>query len=117
MAEELWRASAVEPGPLFGVPVTIKVNVDQEGGATTNGLLAFANGVATLPGGRDSRCDDGDRTTGRSSGRSTLETCMTKVKGCLPLRALARTCARHSRARGLLCLARKRGRDDQYNAA
>jgi amidase len=27
-----------EPGPLFGVPVTIKVNVDQEGQATTNGL-------------------------------------------------------------------------------
>ena len=36
----------VEPGPLFGVPVTIKVNVDQEGQATTNGLPALANLIA-----------------------------------------------------------------------
>ena len=35
-----------EPGPLFGVPVTIKVNVDQEGEATTNGLPALANLIA-----------------------------------------------------------------------
>ena len=35
-----------EPGPLFGVPVTIKVNIDVEGQATTNGLAAFANLVA-----------------------------------------------------------------------
>src|SRR5207249_6257484 len=35
-----------EPGPLFGVPVTIKVNVDQEGQATTNGLPAFADLIA-----------------------------------------------------------------------
>ena len=35
-----------EPGPLFGVPVTIKVNVDQEGQATTNGLPALANFIA-----------------------------------------------------------------------
>jgi len=35
-----------EPGPLFGVPVTIKVNVDQEGQATTNGLPALANLIA-----------------------------------------------------------------------
>jgi amidase len=35
-----------EPGPLFGVPVTIKVNIDQEGQATTNGLPAFANLIA-----------------------------------------------------------------------
>jgi len=35
-----------EPGPLFGVPVTIKVNVDQEGEATTNGLPALANYIA-----------------------------------------------------------------------
>jgi amidase len=34
------------PGPLFGVPVTIKVNIDQEGQATTNGLPAFANLIA-----------------------------------------------------------------------
>ena len=38
--------SPIEPGPLFGVPVTIKVNVDQEGQATTNGLPAFANLIA-----------------------------------------------------------------------
>src|ERR1700685_4658817 len=35
-----------QPGPLFGVPVTIKVNIDQEGQATTNGLPAFANLIA-----------------------------------------------------------------------
>ncbi len=35
-----------EPGPLFGVPVTIKINVDQEGQATTNGFPAFANLIA-----------------------------------------------------------------------
>lgn len=34
------------PGPLFGVPVTIKVNVDQEGQPTTNGLPALANLIA-----------------------------------------------------------------------
>jgi len=38
--------SGAEPGPLFGVPVTIKVNVDQEGQATTNGLPAFADLIA-----------------------------------------------------------------------
>lgn len=31
-------AAGDEPGPLAGVPVTIKVNVDQQGFATTNGL-------------------------------------------------------------------------------
>jgi amidase len=36
-------AGGAQPGPLFGVPVTIKVNVDQKGQATTNGLPAFAN--------------------------------------------------------------------------
>src|SRR5215831_11158937 len=39
-------ATGVEPGPLFGVPVTIKVNIDQEGQPTTNGLAAFANLIA-----------------------------------------------------------------------
>jgi amidase len=39
-------ARGVEPGSLFGVPVTIKVNVDQEGEATTNGLPAFATVIA-----------------------------------------------------------------------
>ncbi len=38
--------SGTEPGPLFGVPVTIKVNVDQKGQPTTNGLPAFANVIA-----------------------------------------------------------------------
>ncbi|MCU0907445.1 MAG: amidase family protein [Rhodobacteraceae bacterium] len=35
-----------DPGPLCGVPVTIKVNVDQAGHATTNGLRRLANHVA-----------------------------------------------------------------------
>ncbi|HXY07705.1 MAG TPA: amidase [Terriglobales bacterium] len=35
-----------DPPPLFGVPVTIKVNIDQEGQATTNGLPALANLIA-----------------------------------------------------------------------
>ncbi|MEM7059144.1 MAG: amidase [Pseudomonadota bacterium] len=34
-------------GPLTGVPVTIKVNVDQEGRATTNGVTAFKDVIAT----------------------------------------------------------------------
>src|SRR5579863_387153 len=34
------------PGPLFGVPVTIKVNIDLEGQATTNGVTANANLIA-----------------------------------------------------------------------
>src|SRR5215813_10176332 len=38
--------TGAEPGPLFGVPVTIKVNIDQEGEATTNGLPAFASVIA-----------------------------------------------------------------------
>lgn len=33
-------------GPLHGVPVTIKVNVDQEGRATTNGVCAFSDVIA-----------------------------------------------------------------------
>ena len=35
-----------EQGPLFGVPITIKVNIDQQGHATTNGIPAFANHIA-----------------------------------------------------------------------
>ena len=34
-------------GPLHGVPVTVKVNVDQRGCATTNGVVAYADQVAT----------------------------------------------------------------------
>ena len=33
-------------GPLHGVPVTVKVNVDTKGGATTNGVVAFKDNVA-----------------------------------------------------------------------
>jgi amidase len=33
-------------GPLHGVPVTIKVNTDQEGCATTNGVVAFRDTIA-----------------------------------------------------------------------
>ncbi|MFS2056125.1 amidase family protein, partial [Variovorax sp. CT11-76] len=33
-------------GPLHGVPVTIKVNVDQRGHATTNGVEAYRKVVA-----------------------------------------------------------------------
>ncbi|MGB2497524.1 MAG: amidase [Planktomarina sp.] len=40
------RASGAALGPLHGVPVTIKVNVDQTGWATTNGVTALANLVA-----------------------------------------------------------------------
>jgi amidase len=34
-------------GPLHGVPVTVKENIDQAGCATTNGIVAFRNLVAT----------------------------------------------------------------------
>ena len=40
------RSSGAEPGPLHGVPVTIKVNVDQAGHATTNGLPALKDFIA-----------------------------------------------------------------------
>lgn len=39
-------AGGTPPGPLAGVPVTIKVNVDQKGRATTNGVLAFKDLIA-----------------------------------------------------------------------
>ena len=39
------RGDAV--GPLHGVPVTIKVNIDQKGRATTNGVVAFRDVIAT----------------------------------------------------------------------
>ncbi len=40
------RANGEDPGPLFGVPVTIKVNVDQKGHATTNGVVALKDVIA-----------------------------------------------------------------------
>lgn len=53
-AEALERARALDAarsagkalGPLHGVPVTIKVNVDQKGHATTNGLSALKDLIA-----------------------------------------------------------------------
>ena len=39
-------ADGAAPGPLQGVPVTIKVNVDQKGWATTNGVTAFKDVIA-----------------------------------------------------------------------
>ncbi len=40
------RASGATPGPLHGVAVTIKVNVDQKGHATTNGVPALKDMIA-----------------------------------------------------------------------
>jgi amidase len=39
-------ASAAPKGPLHGVPVTIKINVDQKGHATSNGVPAFKGLIA-----------------------------------------------------------------------
>lgn len=40
------RAAGAAPGPLHGVPVTIKINVDQKGQATSNGVTALKDLVA-----------------------------------------------------------------------
>jgi amidase len=40
------RARGEDPGPLAGVPVSIKVNVDQAGHATTNGVPAYRDVIA-----------------------------------------------------------------------
>lgn len=40
-------ARGEDPGPLAGVPVTVKVNIDQKGHATTNGLRIQENLIAT----------------------------------------------------------------------
>lgn len=40
------RAAGTAYGPLHGVPVTIKVNVDQKGHATTNGVVALKDLIA-----------------------------------------------------------------------
>ncbi len=53
-ADVLAQAAAIDaaigrgedPGPLAGVPVTVKVNIDQEGFATTNGLTLQREAVA-----------------------------------------------------------------------
>ncbi len=39
-------ANGQDPGPLCGVPVTIKVNIDQKGHATTNGLKLMQDLIA-----------------------------------------------------------------------
>jgi amidase len=41
-------ANGLDPGPLCGVPVTIKVNADQKGHATTNGLKIMKDLVAEI---------------------------------------------------------------------
>ena len=44
---EASAADSQEPtGPLHGVPVTIKINIDQQGEATTNGLALFRDLIA-----------------------------------------------------------------------
>ena len=40
------RIAGAEPGPLHGVPVTIKINVDQRGHATSNGLPVLKDAIA-----------------------------------------------------------------------
>ena len=40
------RAGGAEPGPLHGVPVTIKINVDQAGQASSNGVVALKDLIA-----------------------------------------------------------------------
>ncbi len=43
---DLARTKGATPGPLQGVPITIKVNVDQKGHATTNGVVALKDVIA-----------------------------------------------------------------------
>jgi amidase len=40
------RTAGAAPGPLQGLPVTIKINVDQEGHATSNGVTALKDLIA-----------------------------------------------------------------------
>src|SRR6056297_928595 len=40
------RTAGAEPGPLHGLPVTIKINVDQRGHATSNGLPVLKDAIA-----------------------------------------------------------------------
>lgn len=46
-AADVAVARGLSLGPLHGVPVTTKVNVDQQGVATTNGIVALKDAVAT----------------------------------------------------------------------
>ena len=41
-----YRAAGKPPGPLHGVPVTVKINVDYKGQANTNGIAAFRDVIA-----------------------------------------------------------------------
>ena len=41
------RAKGAPTGPLHGVPITIKINVDQAGHATTNGVVALKDMIAS----------------------------------------------------------------------
>ncbi len=43
------RAAGAPTGPLHGVPITIKINVDQKGHATTNGVVALKDVIAPDP--------------------------------------------------------------------
>ena len=43
---DAYRQSGKSCGPLHGLPVTVKVNVDQEGWATTNGVAAMKDVIA-----------------------------------------------------------------------
>ncbi|TCZ60961.1 amidase [Roseicella aquatilis] len=45
-AADAARARGEQLGPLHGVPVTVKVNADMEGRATTNGVVAFQDAIA-----------------------------------------------------------------------
>jgi amidase len=45
-AADAARARGEVLGPLHGVPVTVKVNTDQKGHATTNGVVAFRDVIA-----------------------------------------------------------------------
>jgi amidase len=46
-AADAARSRGEALGPLHGVPVTVKVNTDQKGHATTNGVVAYRDAVAT----------------------------------------------------------------------
>ncbi|KJK20750.1 amidase [Burkholderiaceae bacterium 16] len=45
-AADRLTASGAQLGPLHGVPVTIKINVDQAGHATTNGVIPLRDNIA-----------------------------------------------------------------------